>query len=89
MECVSNPKKFWIATKSLNEYTQHVDTIFKYEELDQGFKIMESWFNTRLDFPEINISRMDDYRHYYKSKKTKKFVYEHFRKDFELFDYKF
>jgi hypothetical protein len=89
LECVSNPKKFWIATKSLNEYTQHVDTIFKYEELDQGFKIMESWFNTRLDFPEINISRMDDYRHYYKSEKTKKFVYEHFRKDFELFDYKF
>jgi hypothetical protein len=50
---------------------------------------MESWFYTRLDFPEINISRMDDYRHYYKSEKTKQLVYEFFRDDFERFNYNF
>jgi hypothetical protein len=88
-ECIDDPRKFALVDNSLTEYTKNVNTIFKYEELDQGFKIMENWFNTRLDFPEINISRMDDYRHYYKSEKSKKFVYEYFRKDLERFGYDF
>lgn len=89
LECVEDHRKFWVVDRSLDEYTQDVNTIFKYETLDQHFKIMEGWFYTRLDFPEINISRMDDYRHYYKSQKTKDFVYDYFRKDFERFEYKF
>jgi len=89
LECVDDPRKFWVMDKSLDEYTQHVTTIFKYEELEQGFTIMESWFNSRLDFPEINISRMDDYRHYYKSEKTKSFVHDHFCRDFDRFNYSF
>lgn len=89
LDCIQDHRKFWVADNNLYDYSQHVKTIFKYEHLEQNFKIMESWFNTRLDFPEINISRMDDYRHYYKSEKTKNFVYEFFRKDFETFDYTF
>lgn len=89
LECVDDPRKFWVMDNSLDAYTQHVDTIFKYEELEQGFSIMESWFYTKLDFPEINISRMDDYKHYYESEKTKMFVHEYFRKDFERFNYTF
>jgi hypothetical protein len=89
LECVEDPRKFWVVDNSLTEYTKHVTTIFKYEDLEQHFKTMESWFYTRLDFPEINISRMDDYRHYYKSQKTKDFVYDFFREDFERFDYNF
>lgn len=89
LECVDDPRKFWVMDNSLDAYTQHVDTIFKYEELEQGFSVMESWFYTKLDFPEINISRMDDYKHYYESEKTKMFVHEYFRKDFERFNYTF
>ena len=89
LECIDDNRKFWVVDNSLVDYTKHVNTVFRYETLDKDFKIMEDWFYTRLDFPEINISRMDDYRHYYKSEKTKQFVYDFFRKDFEQFDYKF
>ena len=89
LECIEDHRKFWVVDNSLTEYTKHVTTIFKYETLETDFKIMEDWFYTRLDFPEINITRMDDYRHYYKSQKTKDFVYDFFREDFKNFEYTF
>jgi hypothetical protein len=89
LECVDDPRKFWVVDKSLCEYTKHVNTVFRYEDLDKEFKIMENWFESKLDFPEINISRMDDYRHYYESQQTKTFVFKYFRDDFRNFGYKF
>ena len=89
LECIEDHRKFWVVDNSLTEYTKHVTTIFKYETLENDFRIMEDWFYTRLDFPEINISRMDDYRHYYKSQKTKDFVYDFFQEDFKNFEYMF
>jgi hypothetical protein len=89
LECIEDHRKFWVVDNSLTEYTKHVTTIFKYETLENDFKIMEDWFYTRLDFPEINITRMDDYRHYYKSQKTKDFVYDFFQEDFKNFEYTF
>ena len=89
LECIEDHRKFWVVDNSLTEYTKHVTTIFKYETLENDFRIMEDWFYTRLDFPEINISRMDDYRHYYKSQKTKDFVYDFFQEDFKNFEYTF
>jgi hypothetical protein len=89
LECIEDHRKFWVVDNSLTEYTKYVTTIFKYETLENDFKIMEDWFYTRLDFPEINITRMDDYRHYYKSQKTKDFVYDFFQEDFKNFEYTF
>ena len=89
LECIEDHRKFWVVDNSLTEYTKHVTTIFKYETLENDFRIMEDWFYTRLDFPEINITRMDDYRHYYKSQKTKDFVYDFFQEDFKNFEYTF
>ena len=65
-----------------------VDRILKYESLKHNFKkICKLW---NLGYHELITDNKTDHTHYddYLDKNDKKFIYEFYKKDFEIFDYK-
>lgn len=65
-------------------YTKNlIDKIFKFETMEQEIK---QFFQIEDKFPHLNRCTFNDYDSYY-TERTRKIVYEHFKKDFDLLGY--
>ena len=71
-----------------NEGQRLVDFIGKFEDLEKDWKKIRRKIDIMADLPHINKSEHKHYSFYY-NKKTEEIVADAFKKDIEMFGYKF
>jgi len=70
------------------DFTQGVDQILYYENLDKDFQMIKDFFNIQKDLPYKNKSEHKIYRSYYNDK-TKDIIYKVFYRDIKKYNYEF
>jgi len=71
-----------------NKFNIKIDTVYRYEHLNYMIKDLNNKFNYNLELPHINKSKDKDYKTYYNDNSIH-FVNKIYKKDIDLFNYKF
>jgi hypothetical protein len=98
IKCLDNPKKYKkivntiVHFRSQHELIEHknikMDVIYKFEEFDNIEKDINKRLKTNISISKLNSSPRKSYREYYDAY-AKDVVSRIYRKDLDLFDYKF
>lgn len=66
-----------------------VDFIGRFEQLEDDFLVVSERLNLNAKLPKVNAIARDDYRNYYTNKKVIERISFLYKKDMELFNYRF
>jgi chondroitin 4-sulfotransferase 11 len=81
----ANQQVDWITDENGKVF---VDTIYRYENLENDFADMRNRIGIQATLPKKNTTKHKNYREYY-TEETKKLVAELYKDDIEMFGYVF